>query len=77
MRVKPDTTDRSSVPHPGPRDRQMRALADAQTGAPMATGAPTILRDRVGRRFYPAAVVERVAAERERLACATREASGG
>jgi hypothetical protein len=35
------------------------------------------LRDSAGRRFYLADDVERFAAERERLARAKREASGG
>ena len=35
------------------------------------------LRDSAGRPFYLAADVERFAAERERLAFAKREASGG
>ena len=35
------------------------------------------LRDRAGRRFYLVDDVERFAAEREPLARATREASGG
>jgi hypothetical protein len=35
------------------------------------------LRDSAGRRFYLADDVERFAAERERLAFAKREASGG
>jgi hypothetical protein len=55
----------------------MAALADPQTRAPMTMGAPTMLRDRAGRRFYLAGDVERFAAERERLARAKREASGG